>query len=91
MQGHGLGFGYRVAEEVIRYHAFAADNLGLSAAAVTDDLMVQKILVKLRGAERQRALLSGLSKALGGLPRSQAFLDRLTADLDEYGSFQASR
>jgi hypothetical protein len=91
MQGHGLGFGYRVAEEVVRYHAFAAANLGLAATAVTDDLMVQKILVKLRGAERQRPLLSGLAKALDGLPRSQAFLARLTGDLDEYGSFQATR
>ena len=26
-----------------------------------------------------------------GLPRSQAFLAKLTVDLDEFGSFQASR
>jgi hypothetical protein len=91
LQAHGLGFGYRVAEEVVRYHAFADAQLGLAADAVTDDLMVQKILVKLRGSERQRSLLTGLAKALEGLPRSQAFLSRLTADLDEYGSFQASR
>ena len=91
LQGHGLGFGYRVAEEVVRYHAFANAQLGLAPDAVTDDLMVQKILVKLRGSERQRSLLTALTKALDGLPRSQAFLARLTADLDEYGSFQASR
>jgi 5-methylcytosine-specific restriction protein B len=52
---------------------------------------VQKVLVKLRGAERQRQLLTGLHKALAGLPRSQAFITRLIADLDEFGSFQASR
>jgi 5-methylcytosine-specific restriction protein B len=91
MTGHGLGFGYRVAEEVVRYHAFAAQHLGAAAEATTDDLMVQKVLVKLRGAERQRHLLTGLAGALAGLPRSQAFIARLTADLDEFGSFQASR
>jgi hypothetical protein len=69
----------------------AATHLGATAADVTDDLMVQKILVKLRGSERQRGLLTGLAKALDGLPRSQAFLGRLVSDLDEFGSFQASR
>jgi hypothetical protein len=53
--------------------------------------MVQKVLVKLRGSERQRSLLTGLQKALDGLPQSIAFLARLQADLDEFGSFQASR
>lgn len=91
MAAHGLGFGYRVTEEVVRYHAFAAEHLQADPGTITDDLMVQKILVKLRGAERQRGLLTGLSKALSGLPRSQAFLTRLLNDLDEFGSFQASR
>jgi 5-methylcytosine-specific restriction enzyme B len=91
MEAHGLGFGYRVAGEALRYHVFAAEKLGSGAVSVTDDLMVQKILVKLRGGERQRPMLTGLSKALDGLPRSQAFLARLTSDLDEFGSFQAGR
>ena len=91
MTAHGLGFGYRVAEEAVRYHAFAAEHLKAPAADTTDDLMVQKVLVKLRGAEKQRALLTGLQKTLGGLPRSQAFIARLLTDLDEFGSFQASR
>jgi hypothetical protein len=91
MSAHGLGFGYRVVEEVVRYHAFAATHLGAAPDATTDDLMVQKVLVKLRGAERQRPLLSELAKALSGLQRSQAFIARLIADLDEFGSFQASR
>lgn len=91
MSAHGLGFGYRVAEEVIRYHAFASEYLKADASAILDDLMVQKVLVKLRGAERQRSLLGELTKATGGLPRSQERLNRLLADLDEYGSFQASR
>jgi 5-methylcytosine-specific restriction protein B len=91
MTAHGLGFGYRVAEEAVRYHAFAAKHLSATAAGTTDDLMVQKVLVKLRGAEKQRQLLSGLQKTLAGLPRSQAFIARLISDLDEFGSFQASR
>lgn len=91
MAAHGLGFGYRVAEEVVRYHAFAAQHLNAAAAATTDTLMVQKVLVKLRGAEKQRPLLSGLSRTLAGLPGSQAFITRLTSDLDEFGSFRASR
>lgn len=91
MSPHQLGFGYRVAEEVVRYHAFAVDHLKGDAAAVLDDLMVQKVLVKLRGAEPHRSLLGDLQKATSGLPRSRQFLNRLMADLDEYGSFQASR
>jgi MoxR-like ATPase len=91
MTTHGLGFGYRVAEEVVRYYAFAAQHLGGATSSTIDDLMVQKVLVKLRGAERQRPLLSGLALTLSGLSRSQAFIARLTGDLNEFGSFQASR
>ncbi|MGI4811757.1 MAG: McrB family protein, partial [Janthinobacterium lividum] len=91
MSAHGLGFGYRVAEEAVRYHAFAAQQLQAQPSETTDDLMVQKVLVKLRGSEKQRPLLTGLQKALVGLPRSQAFLAHLVSDLDEFGSFQASR
>jgi hypothetical protein len=91
MAAHGLGFGYRVAEEVVRYHTFAAEHLKANDGEIIDDLMIQKVLVKLRGSERQRPLLTGLVKALGSLPRSQGFLGKLTADLDEFGSFQASR
>jgi 5-methylcytosine-specific restriction enzyme B len=91
MAPHGLGFGYRVAEEVVRYHAFAAKYLAEASDAATDDLMVQKVLVKLRGGEKQRPLLGGLARALTGLRRSQELIVRLTSDLDEFGSFQASR
>jgi 5-methylcytosine-specific restriction protein B len=91
MIAHGLGFGYRVIEEVVRYQAFAGIHLGANAVTVTDDLMVQKVLAKLRGADRQRSLLTGLLKALAALPRSQALLNRLIGELNEFGSFQASR
>lgn len=92
MAGFGLGFGYRVAEEVVRYHAFAAQHLDSPPHETTDDLMVQKVLVKLRGTEKQRPLLTGLvNRALPDLPRSVAFINRLISDLDDFGSFQATR
>jgi len=91
MAEHGLGFGYRVAEEVVRYHAFARQHLAAADDETTDDLMVQKVLVKLRGAEKQRGLLTGLLRALDGLAHSTTFLRRLIDDLDEFGSFQAGR
>lgn len=91
MQQYGLGFGYRLIEEFVRYHAFDAAHLKSSAADVTDQLLAQKVLVKLRGAERQRTLLTGLDKACDGLPRAQAFVRRLLTDLDDFGSFQAMR
>jgi len=91
MAGHGLGFGYRMAEEVVRYHAFAEEKLSASADATMDDLLVQKVLVKLRGAERQRGLLTDLLKLVDGLPRSTRYLQLLLRDLEEFGSFQAGR
>ena len=92
MAQHGLGFGYRVAEEAVRYQAFVQDHIaGASADATLDELMVQKVLVKLRGEEKQRSLLRGLLEELEGLPRSTDFLNRLVHDLDEFGSFQAGR
>jgi hypothetical protein len=64
---------------------------GSGSDKVIDNLMVQKVLVKLRGGDRQRTMLVDLKKALSGLPRSEAMLDRLLRDLDEFSSFQASR
>ena len=91
MQEHRLGFGYRLAEEVVRYHAFATLSLGATSTDIMDQLMVQKVLVKLRGADRQGSLLTGLQKALADMPKSQDLLTRLTADLHEFGSFQTMR
>lgn len=91
LQKHGLGFGYRVIEEMVRYHDFDARHLKSGANDVTDQLLVQKVLVKLRGAERQRPLLTSLDKACEGLPRAKAFVQKLLADLDDFGSFQAMR
>ncbi|MBF0481651.1 MAG: hypothetical protein HQK82_08240 [Desulfovibrionaceae bacterium] len=91
MSEHGLGFGYRVTEEVIRYYAYSYKLFGSESKDIIDELMVQKILVKLRGTEKQRRLLLGLMTVLDGLPFSIKFLQRLINDLDEFGSFQAGR
>ena len=78
-------------EEFVRYHSFDATHLKSAAADITDQLLVQKVLVKLRGAERQRTLLTRLDKTCEGLPRAQTFVRKLLADLDDFGSFQAMR
>ena len=91
MQQHNLGFGYRLIEEFVRYHAFDAEHLANAVEDVTDQLLVQKVLVKLRGAEKQRTLLTGLGKACAGLPLAQAYVRKLLGDLDDFGSFQAMR
>lgn len=88
---HSMGFGYRVIEEFVRYHSFDSLHLKNPSETVTDHLLIQKILVKLKGGERQRSLLNELEKACEGLPNSQFYIRRLLSDLDEYGSFQAMR
>jgi 5-methylcytosine-specific restriction protein B len=88
---HGLGFGYRVAKEVVHYHAFAVGTMSASPGDVTDELMVQKVLVKLRGGPGQRGLLTDLVTVLAGMKQTQEFLARLLRDLNEFGSFQATR
>ncbi|MCL4743783.1 MAG: hypothetical protein KJZ83_00060 [Burkholderiaceae bacterium] len=87
----GLGFGYRTAEEVLRYHAFATGTLGAQPDGTLDDLLVQKVLVKLRGSERHRPMLTELQGLLRGKPKSDQLLNRLVADLNDFGSFQVNR
>ena len=91
MREHGIGFGYRVIEEFVRYHAFDAKHLMSRPEDVTDQLLLQKIFVKLRGAERQRGLLTSLEKACKDHPSSLSFIRKLIDELDEFGSFQAMR
>ena len=71
--------------------AALAKHLGNAPDSITDDLLVQKVFVKLRGAERQRGLLNSLDRACDRLPRAKAYIQRLISDLDEFGSFQAMR
>lgn len=88
---HRLAFGYRLAEEFIRYHAFAVTTAGRSSDQVIGEAISQKILVRLRGTEAQRPLLETLLAELAPWPRSAAVVERLASDLDETGSFQNTR
>lgn len=88
---HGVGFGYRLADEFVRYHAFATGQLQSASTEVLDDLLVQKALVRLRGGEGQHGMLSGLSAALALYPQAKAVINRLTAELEELGTFQNAR
>lgn len=88
---HAQAFGYRVSEEVARYIAFATSTLGQPADKVLDDLLVQKILVKLRGSERQRPMLHMLRSLVAPDGKAAKLIDKLLVDLDDFGSFQASR
>lgn len=88
---HGLGFGYRLAEEFVRYHSFATEQLGTASDSVIDDLLVQKALVRLRGGDAQRDMLLQLKAALPLAPQAQTLLTKLAAELEELGAFQNAR
>jgi hypothetical protein len=88
---HACGFGYRVAEEIIRYDAFAARKLGRDASEVLDDMLAQKVLVKLKGSHSQREMLGNLQRILAPYQRSLSIVRRLSDDLDELGSFRYGR
>lgn len=87
----GLGFGYRVAEEFVRYFEFASRLPENEPQTVLDDLVIQRILVKLRGGQNQRSLLEQLTVRFENRSRPARLVDRMTGDLDEFGSFQAAR
>jgi len=91
LAGENLGFGYRVTEEFVRYHYFSVASMQRNSDQIIDELLVQKILPKLRGSERQQNMLLSLAKLVEDLPRSYAFVQGLQDQLNEMGSFQASR
>lgn len=91
MSVHRQGFGYRTAEEFVRYFHFATSKVGYPPNSTLDELLVQKIFPKLRGGEKQRRMLHELLKLTEGMPESQKLLNRLIEDLDELGSFQNTR
>jgi 5-methylcytosine-specific restriction protein B len=88
---HSLGFGYRLADEFVRYHAFATGQLGSGSGQVIDDLLVQKALVRLRGGEAQHGMLLKLTTLLKDYPQAGAVLSRLVTELEEIGTFQNAR
>lgn len=88
---HGLGFGYRLADEFIRYHMFATGELASVSDQVIDDLLVQKALVRLRGGEGQHGMLQRLKAIVASYPQASALISRLMAELEDLGTFQNSR
>ncbi len=88
---HSLGFGYRLADEFVRYHAFATGQLDSGSGQVIDDLLVQKALVRLRGGEAQHGMLLKLTALLKDYPQADAVLSRLVTELEEIGTFQNAR
>lgn len=88
---HALGFGYRLAEEFVRYHAFAAATLKRPSDEIIDDQLIQKALVRLRGSEAQGKLLEDLTRSLQAYPRARTRIERLARELEEFGAFQNSR
>lgn len=90
MAPHNQGFGYRVAEEVVRYHSFAT-GIGRPSGDVVDAMLVQKVLVKLKGSHAQRPMLAALARVLASSPRSAEVVARMDAELDEMGSFRNAR
>jgi hypothetical protein len=90
LEENQLAFGYRTIEEVIRYHSFSQQQ-GTDGKMNLDHQLVQKVLAKLRGTEAQRPMLTSLRETLKDYPLSLRLLERLTSELNELGSFQASR
>lgn len=89
----GSGFGYRVAEELVRYVQLANRIGSRDMREVLDDLMAQKILVRLRGTHKHRDMLLELEELFvqKSWLKSKGIVEQLTKELDEFGSFQYSR
>ena len=87
----GLGFGYRVMEEIIRYIAFVQSKSVMEERVAIDSQVAQKILIKLKGSESQRKLLEQLAQLLNTYPDSLKIVNDLRNQLEEYGSFQNLR
>lgn len=85
------GFGYRMMKESVQYYSVAVETLGRPSSETIDELLVQKLLVKLHGDENNRSMLEKLSKLLGQYPETAKLLKRLEDDLNIFESFQNSR
>jgi len=91
LSAYGLGFGYRIAEEFVHYYHYALQHGRRSSQEVLDDLVVEKILVKLRGTERHRQMLQHIRTGFTQGPKSRLIIEKAINDLDEFGAFQILR
>lgn len=88
-----LQFGYRVLEEIIKYHYFAVSQTQEDPKDALDNQLEQKVLVKLKGDFRQREMLEKLSRLFSekGLSNSTNVVKEMIKELDALGSFQYAR
>jgi len=88
-----LAFGYRAAEEFVRYVSFARDHGTRDVSDLIDDQIVQKILPKLQGGLRQEDMLDELQTLFEdeNLTRASEKIQGFKGELKELGSFQATR
>ena len=93
LKQHNLQFGYRVAEEFVRYVAAARTIGQLDPDKAMDNQISQKILVKLRGDARQRQLLVSLYEYFvdHSWSDSSQRIQLLLEELDQFGSFEYAR
>jgi 5-methylcytosine-specific restriction protein B len=88
---HRLGFGIRVADEFVRYAHAAHTYAGTPLENAIDHQLVQKVLVKLKGTDKQSKMLDDLRELVGKHEKSMSLVDAMLADLDAFGSFQVTR
>lgn len=96
--GGGLPIGYRLLEEVIHYYHLRRQDSSINRDGILDEILSQKVLTKLKGSFKARGMLDGLSDIFGGSNSISANLsdcfglvEGYKSDLEEYGSFHASR
>lgn len=88
---YSLGFGYRSAKESLQYFQSATSLLKKTSGEVKDEILVQKLLVKLKGAEEHRGMLQEISDIVKPFKRSFELISNLQDELDTFGSFQSGR
>ena len=90
---HGMQFGYRVVREFLQYFSFAVEKIGNPPHETIDELIAQKILVKLRGDSRQRQLLGDLETYFEAneYAHSKMIITEMLKELDYMGAFQYAR
>jgi len=93
-----LPVGYRLIEEVVRYHHLRLTTGTITSETILDEILCQKVLTKLKGSSKARGMLDELAKIFSGsnplsvkLPSCLALIEGFKTDLEEYGSFHASR
>ena len=82
----GLAFGYRTAEEIIRYVA-KAEEMGIARTEALDQMFVSKILPKIRGSESEglRSALETLERLAKDLPITSKYIANMRLDLEAKG------